>query len=88
MGALLTSGNSACELCTSFPNSTDKNFMLYHVVASLLDVGFISSSGGWIRPRVNCSRRREVSPDSALQKSLSSLRKSLGNPLNPQSLEK
>lgn len=50
MGALLTSGNSASELCTSFPNSTDKNFMLYHVVASLLDVGFISSSGAWIRP--------------------------------------
>lgn len=68
MGALLTSGNGAGELCTSFPTSTDKNFMLHHVVASLLDVGFISSGGGWIWPWVNCSGRGEVSPDSALQK--------------------
>lgn len=35
MGALLTSGNGAGELCASFPTSTDKNFMLHHVVASL-----------------------------------------------------
>lgn len=59
MGALLTSGNSASELCTSFPSRADKNFMLHHALTSLLDVVFISCSGGWIRPSSETQRVEE-----------------------------
>lgn len=62
MGALLTSGNSASELCTSFPTHTNKNFMLHHAVTSLLDVGFISSNGGWIRPLSEMQHAEESEP--------------------------
>ena len=62
MGALLTSGNSTSELCTSFPTRTDKNFMLHHAVTSFLDVGFISSKGGWIRPLSEMQRAEESEP--------------------------
>lgn len=39
MGALLTSGNSAGELCTSLPTRTDKNFMLHDAMTSFSRCG-------------------------------------------------
>lgn len=62
MGALLTSGSSVGELCASFPVFTHKNFMLRRAVTSSLDLGFISSNGGWIGPSSEMRRVEEHEP--------------------------